>query len=113
MFIDFIGPAAPSETSLYGIAALRRGGRMVNIVGMAEPLQMDMIRLMTLQISIIGSLWFSVSDGQDMAEMAASGTLELSIFEHEIYPLSQINEALDPVEHRKGGFTNMVVVSGS
>jgi alcohol dehydrogenase len=113
VFIDAIGPGAPSETSMAGIDALRRGGRMVNVGGMAEPLQVDMIRVMTFQISIIGSLWFSVGEGQDMAEMAAAGTLDLSVFDHEIYPLSRINEALDAVEKRRGGFTNVVVVPGS
>lgn len=109
VFIDAIGPGAPSETTLAGIEALRRGGRMVNVGGMAEPLPVDMIRVMTSQISIIGSLWFTVGEGQDMAEMAAAGTLNLSVFEHEIYPLSQINEALNAVDNRKGGFTNVVI----
>ena len=44
---------------------------MVDIGGMAEPLALDMFRLMCFQISVIGSLWFDVAEGQDMVEMAA------------------------------------------
>lgn len=113
VFIDAIGPGAPSETTVAGIDALRRGGRMVSVGGMAESLPVEMFRLMCFQISIIGSLWFTVGEGQDMAEMAAAGTLDLSVFEHEIFPLSEVNEALDAVENRKGGFTNVVVAPGS
>jgi alcohol dehydrogenase len=69
-----------------------------------------MFKLMCFQISVIGSLWFDVSEGQDMVEMAAAGTLDLSIFDHQRFKLSQISEALDAVDKRNGGFTNTVIV---
>lgn len=112
IFIDAVGPGAPKETTLAGIDSLRRGGRMVDIGGMSEPLPLEMFRLMCFQISVIGSLWFSVADGQDMAAMAAAGTLDLSVFDHEVFPLSQVNEALASLENRTGGFTNVVVQPG-
>lgn len=110
IFIDAVGPGAPHEITLAGIEALRRGGRMVDIGGMSHPLPLEMFKLMCFQISVIGSLWFSVAEGQDMAEMAHAGTLDLSVFEHDVFPLSQVNEALDSVDKRRGGFTNVVVV---
>ncbi len=108
-FVDAVGPGAPHEITLAGIDALRRGGRMVDIGGMSETLPLNMFKLMCFQISVIGSNWFSVADGQDMARMAEAGTLDLSVFENEVFPLSAVNEALDAVENRKGGFTNVVV----
>jgi alcohol dehydrogenase len=113
VFIDAVGPGAPHEITLSGIEALRRGGRMVDIGGMSEDLPLQMFKLMCFQISVIGSLWFSVSEGQDMAAMADAGTLDLSVFEQEVFPLSKVNEALDAVADRRGGFTNVVVVPGS
>ena len=62
-------------------------------------------------IQVIGSLWFSAAEGQDLAMMGAAGTLDLSVFEHRRYPLAEINEAIDGVEVRNGGFTNVVVTS--
>jgi D-arabinose 1-dehydrogenase-like Zn-dependent alcohol dehydrogenase len=65
---------------------------------------------MCFQISVIGSLWFDVAEGQDMVEMAAAGTLDLSVFEHERYPLRDISKALEAVDRRTGGFSNVVIV---
>lgn len=109
VFIDAVGPGAPVEITLSGIHSLRRGGRMVDVGGMSEELPLPMFQLMCFQISVIGSLWFTVADGQDMAAMAAAGTLDLSVFEHEFFPLEQVNEALASLEKRTGGFTNVVV----
>ena len=108
-FIDAVGPGAPHEITVSGINSLRRGGRMVDIGGMSEELPLNMFKLMCFQISVIGSNWFSVAEGQKMARMAEAGTLDLSVFEHEVYPLSEVNEALAAVESRNGGFTNVVV----
>jgi D-arabinose 1-dehydrogenase-like Zn-dependent alcohol dehydrogenase len=109
IFIDAVGPGAPHTLSLECIDALRRGGRMVSIGGMSEPLPLEMFRLMCFQISVIGSLWFDVAEGQDMAEMAEAGTLDLSVLDHKSYPLDRINDALDAIEARHGGFTNVVI----
>ncbi|MFC9839788.1 alcohol dehydrogenase catalytic domain-containing protein [Rhodococcus sp. NPDC127530] len=108
-FVDAVGPGAPHEITVSGIDSLRRGGRMVDIGGMSEELPLNMFKLMCFQISVIGSNWFSVAEGQEMARMAEAGTLDLSVFEHEVYPLSEVNEALAAVESRNGGFTNVVV----
>ncbi|MCQ9146158.1 alcohol dehydrogenase catalytic domain-containing protein [Ochrobactrum sp. BTU2] len=110
IFIDAVGPGAPHALSLEGIGALRRGGRMVDIGGMSEPLPLEMFRLMCFQISVIGSLWFDVSEGEDMMRMAQAGTLDLSVFEHRTFSLDQIGEALDAVDNRAGGFSNVVVM---
>lgn len=110
VFIDAVGPGTPHSTSLAGIEALRRGGRMVDIGGMSEPLPLEMFRLMCFQISVIGSLWFDVAEGQDMVEMAAAGTLDLSVLRHERFKLDEIDQALAAIERRHGGFTNVVIV---
>jgi alcohol dehydrogenase len=85
---------------------------MVDIGGMSEPLPLQMFRLMCFQISVIGSLWFDVAEGQDMAEMFAAGTLDLSVLEHERFPLERIEDALAAIEKRRGGFTNVVITHG-
>jgi D-arabinose 1-dehydrogenase-like Zn-dependent alcohol dehydrogenase len=110
IFIDAVGPGTSNAVSLAGINALRRGGRMVDIGGMSEPLPLEMFRLMCFQISVIGSLWFDVSEGQDMAEMRRAGTLDLSVLEHQRFPLDRIGDALNAVDRRSGGFTNVVIV---
>ncbi|MDR3101188.1 MAG: zinc-binding dehydrogenase [Paraburkholderia sp.] len=108
--IDAIAPGASHQVTLDSMAALRRGGRLVEIGAMTDPLPLNLHEMMCAQVSVIGSLWFSVAEGQDLAEMAAAGTLDLGVFEHHRYRLDQANEALADAEKRAGGFVNVVVV---
>ena len=45
-----------------------------------------------------------------MADMAGSGALDLSVLEHHTFPLAQVNEALDSIPQRHGGFTNFLCI---
>lgn len=108
--LDTLGPGAPAQAMLDAIDALRRGGRLVDVGGMSAPIEVNMHQLMCAQISLLGSLWFSVGEGQDMAAMAAAGTLDLSVFEHRRFNLDQVNDALATAEKRAGGFVNVVVM---
>lgn len=107
--LDTLGPGAPAQAMLDAIHALRRGGRLVDIGGMNSPMEVNMHELMCAQISLLSSLWFTVAEGQDMASMAAAGTLDLSVLEHRRFGLDQVNDALALAEQRTGGFVNVVV----
>ncbi len=108
--IETLGPNAPVSTVLDSFNALRRGGKAINIGGVADPIPLEPFPLMCLQKSYIGSLWFTTAEGQDMADMAHAGTLNLGVFEHERFGLDQVNEALNAIEQRTGGFTNVVIM---
>lgn len=108
VLIDALGPGAPAQSFLDGLSALRRGGLAVDIGGMMERPEVNMFWMMCSQISLIGSLWFSTGEAQDMADMAGAGVLDLSVLEHKTFPLSGINEALDSIPERHGGFTNLL-----
>ena len=108
--IEALGPNAPVAAVLDSFNALRRGGKAINIGGVVDPIALDPFPLMCMQKSYIGSLWFSTAEGQLMADMAHAGTLNLGVFEHERFALEKVNEALDAVEQRSGGFTNVVIM---
>ncbi|WP_309625852.1 alcohol dehydrogenase catalytic domain-containing protein [Methylibium sp.] len=108
--IEALGPNAPVSTVLDSFNALRRGGKAINIGGVADPIPLEPFPLMCLQKSYIGSLWFTTAEGQDMAAMAHAGILNLGVFEHERFPLERVNEALDAIDQRSGGFTNVVIM---
>jgi threonine dehydrogenase-like Zn-dependent dehydrogenase len=108
--IDCLGPGSPATTMIDAIYALRRGGVAVNIGGMGERGPLDVHWMMDEQISFIGSNWFSPGEGQALADMVRAGTLDLSVFEHDVHPLSDINTVLKGLPNRNGGFTNFVVV---
>jgi len=108
--ISTLGAGAPISTMEESLRALRRGGKAVNVGGAAGVLPVDVHWLMDEQIQLIGSNWFSAAQGQEMAELARAGTLDLSVFEHHRFPLSEINEALAALEKRSSGFSNYVVI---
>jgi threonine dehydrogenase-like Zn-dependent dehydrogenase len=108
-FIDCLGPGSPHETMLAGIRSLKRGGKAVNIGAIAGDVGLDLHTMMDLQQAMIGSCWFTAGEGQDMADMAAAGVLNLSVFEHVNYPLSKVNEAISGIASRQGGFSNYVI----
>lgn len=107
--VDCNGPGTPAETTMAALKSLRRGGKAANIGGMMEELPLNLKWLMDENLQLFGSVWFTGGEGQEMADMAAAGTLDLSVFEHITYPFERINEALEGLEKRNGGFTNVVV----
>jgi D-arabinose 1-dehydrogenase-like Zn-dependent alcohol dehydrogenase len=83
---------------------------MVIIGGVSGDVPVNVKWLMDNSIQLIGSLWFSTGEGQEIADMAAAGTLDLSIFQPKSFPLSQANDLITHIGDREGGFTNFVVV---
>jgi alcohol dehydrogenase len=81
----------------------------VNVGAVMETLPINAFWLMTNRIGLQGSVWFTTGEGEDMVAMAAAGTLDLSVLEHRVSPLSQVNEALAGMDNRDGGFTNFVI----
>jgi D-arabinose 1-dehydrogenase-like Zn-dependent alcohol dehydrogenase len=108
--IDALGAGALPASTLDALRSVRKGGRMVIIGGVSGDVPVNVKWLMDNSIQLIGSLWFSTGEGQEIADMAAAGTLDLSIFQPKAFPLSQVNELITHIEDREGGFTNFVVV---
>jgi len=108
--IDCLAPGSPVETMQDAIYALRRSGRAINVNGLGVPVPLDVHWMMDKQITLFGSNWFNTCEGQELAEMARAGTLNLSVFEHQRFALSDVNQLLDNLHQRNGGFTNFVVV---
>ena len=92
--ISALGPGAPASTMVDALQAVRRGGRAVNVGAVAETLPLDMHWLMDEQIQLIGSNWFTAAQGQEMAELARAGLLDMSVFEHHRFPLEEVNHAI-------------------
>ena len=109
VYIDALAPGAPAELTQQGLAAMKRGGKAYNIGGVAGPVGIELSRLMINDQRVEGSGWFTAGEGQQMVAMAAVKSLDLSVFEHECYPLDRVNEALSGLTARHGGFSNFVI----
>jgi alcohol dehydrogenase len=107
--LDCLPPGASAAAMMRALYTLRRGGRAANVGAVMETLPLNAFWLMTNRIGLQGSVWFTTGEGEEIAAMAAAGTLDLSVLEHRIFPLSQVNEALAGMDNRDGGFTNFIV----
>jgi len=108
--ISALGARAPVETMLDAMRGVRRGGKVVNIGGVADELPIDMKWLMDEQVQLIGSNWFSTAEGQELAHMVQTGTVDLSYLVHERFSLTDVNQAIGSLKDRRGGFSNYVVM---
>jgi D-arabinose 1-dehydrogenase-like Zn-dependent alcohol dehydrogenase len=108
--ISALGAKAAPETMLDSMKGVRRGGKIVNVGGVADLLPIDVKWLMDEQVQLIGSNWFTAAQGQEMAEMVRTGVVDLSYLEHRKFPLANVNEAISGLKDRDGGFSNYVVI---
>ena len=107
--IDCLGPGASHETFLDGLYSLRRGGTIVNVGAVSGNVPINVHYMMDRNMALISSLWFSTAEGYELAALAESGSLKLSIFEHHAYPLAEVNHAISGIAKRNGGFSNFVI----
>jgi alcohol dehydrogenase len=107
--IDALFTGTSREPMLAAIGALRRGGVHVNVGGVTGDVPIDMFVAMNNNVEFVGSTWFSTAEGQEMADMAAVGQVDLSVFDHQVYKLSDVNTGLSVVRNRDGGFSNYVI----
>ncbi|MFI7171237.1 alcohol dehydrogenase catalytic domain-containing protein [Rhodococcoides fascians] len=110
IIVDSLGPGAPAEVMLDALGGLRRGGQLVNVGAVTGEVPVNLNSMMSNDRSIIGSNWFSTADAQAMAGLAEAGLVDLDVFEHEIFKLDEVNEALSTIGARNGGFSNYVIV---
>jgi alcohol dehydrogenase len=108
-FIDCLGPGALHETFLQGLYSLRRGGIAVDIGAVMGPVSIDVHHMMDRNQRLYGSAWLTTAEGQEMADMVAAGVIDLSIFETQGRPLSEVNDAISGIAQRHGGFSNFVI----
>ena len=109
--VDALPERSPAAAFSGAAAALGRGGTHVNIGGMLDDVTLSPPRVMTSKQTYVGSCWFTTKEGQEMANLAASGGVNLDVLEHQTYPLEKINDAVTALisGERDGGFSNFVI----
>ena len=107
--LDCLGPGAGHEILLQGLHSLGRGGMLVDVGAVQGEVPIPLHFLSSANRYIVGSLWFSTEEARELAAMAETGALNVSIFEHHGYPLREINTAISGLATRNGGFSNFVI----
>lgn len=108
-YIDALGPGAPHDGMMQGMASLRRGGRAVDIGATAGMVPFDVHHMMDQQLTFQGSVWFTAGEGHQMAQLIDSDQVDLSVFDNIVFPLDKVNDAISGLENRNGGFSNFVI----
>lgn len=108
--IDTLPPKSSADATIAAMRALRTGGRVVQPGGMAEALKLDPFWLIGKNAQLLGSRWFSVAEGQEMAAMVAAGILDLARLNHRRFRLEEVNQAIAAAAESDSGFTNVVVL---
>lgn len=107
--LDALAPGAPAEPLVEGFKSLNRGGRLVDVGAVQGDVPLDLFWALSNDVTIIGSSWFTTHQSQTMVDMVGAGLLDLGFYEHKVYPLEQVNEAVNDTDSRCGGFTNYVI----
>jgi len=101
------GPDTGRTEALVG--QLRRGGAAVLVGQLEAPLSIDAAQVMSADIAVRGSFWFPRDVPQRLLRLAASGALDLSCFDAEVFPLDAINRALERSLAAPGGRHHVAV----
>jgi alcohol dehydrogenase len=109
VLLDCTGRGGPAAPIAEAVDCLKRGGVMINIGALAEPLALNPTQFMTGALQYRGSNWFTNAEAALMADMVRVGALDLSPLKPRPYPLEQVNQALSDIKERSGGFQNFVV----
>jgi len=109
VMIDTLGAKSPTALATDGMQAVTRGGRIIQIGGVAGPIPIDPHPFMCAQLQYIGSLWFTTAEGNELAKLFEAGILDFSLLEEHAYPLEAINDALNDIESQGNGFRNFYI----
>lgn len=100
---------APTEAL---IGRLRRGGTAAFVGALTSPLTVDASTLMRSGLTLRGSFWFPRETPAALLRMIASGALDVSRIEVEVFPLDEINQALKRSLEASGGLRHVALGCG-
>ena len=99
-----------NETGKLVAGAVKRGGMAVLAAGGAQgELGGTYTEMMEREVPVLGSFWFSDAEADEMIALMAAGVIDLSKYEDRVFKLDDINDAVECVANRPGGFLNVVV----
>ena len=91
--------------------AIKDGGRAVLVAaGVEGSISQSYFEVLLHDVHAVGSQWFNEDDLELMVALIGSGVIDLSYLEHEKFSLAKVNEAINFVGARPGGFANVVVL---
>jgi alcohol dehydrogenase len=109
LILDCIAAGASADTIADAIGGMMRGGTVINIGALNQDLALHPMQFMATALRYQGSNWFTVAQGTEMSDLAEAGIVDYGIFEHRVFPLDGVNDALAETGRNPGGLVNVVV----
>jgi alcohol dehydrogenase len=106
---DMVAAAAGPDSTLAALNALRRGGRLVLMGGMAAALPVPYLQLMLNSLEIIGNFMHTPDAYRRVLSMVRAGRLDLRALTPRIYALADLDAAM--VEAETAGSLEYVVMT--
>ena len=104
--LDCAGGGSTGRTETL-IGRLRRGGAVSFVGALTAPLSVDASLLMRANLKLQGSFWFPRETPAKLLRLIAGGALDLSPLQAEVFPLTEINEALERSLAVSGGLRHV------
>ena len=106
---DCLGAGAESVSTDQLVRAVKPGGHAVLVGGSVEGTITQSYIDTYSNVTVGGSMWFTPEDIDTMIAMIDTGVISRSHIENKVFSLEDVNEAVEFVGTRPGGFINVVV----
>ncbi|KAI9639059.1 chaperonin 10-like protein [Dioszegia hungarica] len=111
---DCLGNGGDGNMTMELIKLVKVGGKAILAAGGAEgSLNQTYTEAMSHSCAILGTMWFTSAEVDEMIALISAGVIDLSYMEHKSFSLDQVNEAMDFVGDRPGGAVNVIIQPGS
>lgn len=93
--LDIVGRAQSAASTAATLGALRRGGRLVLMGSVTQPLSISVGAMLANDWSVIGNFMYPKDAPTRLARMISSGILDLEAIRIQRFPLDQLPAAMD------------------
>lgn len=108
---DCLGVGGASHGTEALLKSVRPGGRVILAAGSVDgSISQSYWGILMHDVTVLGTLWFSSAEIDELVALIASGAVDTSYLSHEVYPLERVNDAIALADDRPGGAANIVVV---
>jgi len=108
--IDTLAAVASADAFADALRGVARGGTIVDIGGVSDPIPLSPKYLMDNALTLRGSAWFTTAESMELVGLIASGALDVAaVFQPMSWPFERINDAINGVTSGDGGFTSYLV----
>ena len=93
--LDIVGRAQSAASTMATLGALRRGGRLVLMGSISEPLAISVGAMLANDWSVIGNFMYPKDATAQLARMISVGVLDLDAIAIQRFPLSELPAAME------------------